>query len=96
VMRWRYGAYDLPDGLLLTDARQDRTEATFDLRYSFTQTHGFGIFTEMQGLSLQFRAAFNHYRTDYNFEAYRDIHGYDFQSVTSDFIDARLYLDYHF
>jgi len=96
VMRWRYGAYDLPDGLLITDARQDRNEATFDLRYSFTQTHGFGIFTEMQGLSLQIRVAYNHYRTDYDFEAYRDIHGYDFQSATSDFIDARLYLDYHF
>jgi len=96
VMRWRYGAYDLPDGLLLTDARQDRNEATFDLRYSFTQTTGFGIFTEMQGLSLQIRVAYNNYRTDYDFEAYRDLHGYDFQSATSDFIDARLYLDYHF
>lgn len=96
VMRWRYGSYDLPDDLNLTDARQDRREATFDLRYSFTQTSGFGIFTQMQGLSLQFRLAFNNYRTNYDFEAYREIHGYDFQSVTSDFYDARLYLDYHF
>ncbi len=96
VMRWRYGDYDLPDKLSFTDARQDRSEATFDLRYSFTQTSGFGIFTEMQGLSLQFRLAYNNYRTDYNFEAYREIHGYDFQSVTKDFFDARLYLDYHF
>ena len=96
VMRWRYGIYDLPDKLRFTDARQDRDEATFDLRYSFTQKSGFGIFTEMQGLSLQFRLAYNNYRTDYNFEAYRKIHGYDFQSATKDFYDARLYLDYHF
>jgi len=96
VMRWRYGDYNLPDKLSFTDARQDRSEATFDLRYSFTKKSGFGIFTEMQGLSLQFRLAYNNYRTDYDFEAYRKIHGYDFQSVTEDFYDARLYLDYHF
>ncbi len=96
VMRWRYGDYDLPDNLLMTDARQDRTELTFDLRYSFTQASGFGIFTEMKGLSLQFRLGYNDYRTDYNFELYREIHGYDFESVTKDFIDARLYLDYVF
>ncbi len=96
VMRWRYGSYDLPDKLSFTDARQDRREATFDLRYSFRQTSGFGIFTEMKGLSLQFRLALNNYRTDYDFEAYREIHGYDFQSVNSDFYDARLYLDYVF
>lgn len=96
VMRWRYGSYNMPDDLIMTDARQDRREATFDLRYSFTRTSGFGIFTQMQGLSLQFRLAFNNYRTDYDFEAYREIHGYDFESVTKDFIDARLYLDYVF
>lgn len=96
VMRWRYGDYNLPDKLTFIDARQDRSELTFDLRYSFTQTSGFGIFTEMKGLSLQFRLAYNNYRTDYDFEAYREIHGYDFESVTEDFIDARLYLDYHF
>ena len=96
VMRWRYGDYNLPDKLTMTDARQDRREATFDLRYSFTQTSDFGIFTEMKGWSLQFRLAFNNYRTDYDFEAYRDIHGYNFESATKDFIDARLYLDYIF
>jgi hypothetical protein len=96
VMRWRYGIYDLPDKLIFTDARQDRNEATFDLRYSFTQKSGFGIFTEMKGLSLQFRLAYNNYRTDYDFEAYREIHGYDFNTATKDFYDARLYLDYHF
>ena len=32
----------------------------------------------------------------YDFEAYRDIHGYDFKSATKDFYAARLYLDYHF
>jgi len=50
----------------------------------------------MKGWSFQFRLAFNNYRTDYNFEAYRAIHGYDFESATKDFIDARLYLDYIF
>jgi len=50
----------------------------------------------MKDLSLQFRVAYNNYRTDYNFEVYREIHGYDFQLVTRDFFDARLYLDYHF
>ena len=50
----------------------------------------------MQGFSLQFRIAYNNYRTDYNFEAYKKIHGYDFETATKDFIDARLYLDYVF
>ncbi len=96
VMRWRWGDFDLPDKLRFTDARQDRREATFDLRYSFSQARGFGIFTNLQGFSIQFRLAYNNYRTDYDFEAYRDLHGYDFQSVTRDFVDARLYLDYIF
>jgi len=96
VMRWRYGDYNMPDDLIMTDARQDRTEATFDLRYSFKQKSGFGIFTEMQGLSIQFRLAYNNYRTDYDFEAYRDLHGYDFETATENFWDARLYLDYRF
>ena len=95
-MRWRYGKYNLPDDLVMTDARQDRAEATFDLRYSFAQNSGFGIFTELKGLSLQFRLAYNNYRTDYDFEAYKDIHGYDFETATKDFLDARLYLDYVF
>jgi hypothetical protein len=55
-----------------------------------------GIFTDMQGLSLQFRLAYNNYRTDYNFVAYREIHGYDIESVTEDFWDVRFYLDYRF
>ena len=96
VMRWRYGVYDMPDDLSLTDARQDRAEATFDLRYSFTKDSGFGIFTEMKGLSIQFRLAYNNYNTDYDFEAYREIHGYEFSTVTKDFFDARLYIDYNF
>lgn len=48
------------------------------------------------GLSIQFRAAYNSYDTDYDFEAYREIHGYDFASVTRDFVDLRLYLGYNF
>lgn len=96
VMRWRYGKYNMPDDLILTDARQDRAEATFDLRYSFTRKSGFGIFTDVQGWSIQFRAAYNNYRTDYDFEAYREIHDYDFETATDDFWDLRLYVDYRF
>lgn len=96
VMRWRYARYDLPDELYMTDARQDRNEATFDLRYAFAKDSGFGIFTKMQGLSLQFRLAYNNYRTDYDFEAYKAIHGYTFETATDDFWDARLYLEYRF
>jgi hypothetical protein len=96
VMRWRYAQYDLPDELYLTDARQDRNEATFDLRYSFVQDAGFGIFTKLRGLSLQFRLAYNNYRTDYDFEAYKAIHGYTFETATDDFWDSRLYLEYLF
>ena len=96
VMRVRYGYYDMPDSLSKADARQDRSEATFDLRYSFTRDSGFGIFTEMEGLSIQFRLAYNKYETNYDFTAYQQIHGYEFESVTNDFIDSRIYLDYHF
>jgi hypothetical protein len=96
VMRIRYGDYDMPDKLSQSDARQDRSEATFDLRYSFTRDSGFGIFTEMDGLSVQFRLAYNDYDTSYDFEAYQRIHSYEFESVTDDFIDARIYVDYMF
>jgi len=96
VMRVRFAHYDMPDSLSKVDARQDRSEATFDLRYSFTRDSGFGIFTEMEGLSLQFRLAYNNYETDYDFAEYSRRHGYEFESVTDDFIDARIYLDYHF
>ena len=96
IMRCRYGYYDLPDDLLLTDARQDRREATLDLRYSLARDSGFGVFTEMKGLSLRFQLAWNNYRTDYDFEAYKAIHGYDFDRVTKDFYDARLYVEYLF
>ena len=50
----------------------------------------------MQGLSIQFRLAYNNYRTDYDFKLYQEIHGYDFEAVTKNFWDARLYLDYRF
>ena len=97
VIRFRYADYDLPDDLNMVDARQDRTEATFDLRYSFTKTSGFGIFTQMDGLSIQFRIAYDDFKTDYDFEAYKAIHGYDgLHSATDDFVDARIYIDYVF
>jgi len=50
----------------------------------------------MEGLSLQLRVAYNNYRTDYDFEAYRKIHGYDFETANKDFVDTMLYLDYVF
>lgn len=96
VIRFRYANYDMPDDLYMIDARQDRSEATFDLRYSFTKTSGFGIFTQMDGLSLQFRIAYDDFKTDYDFEAYKAIHGYNAFSVTDDFVDARIYIDYIF
>ena len=96
VIRFRYAYYDMPDSIDQIDARQDRGEATFDIRYSFLKDDGFGIFTTMDGLSLQFRIAYDDYRTDYDFLEYRRVRGYNFQSVTDDFIDTRLYLDYVF
>jgi len=96
VIRFRYALYDMPDTLSDNFAAQDRTEATFDLRYSFTKNDGFGIFTEMQGLSVQFRVAYDDYKTNYDFQSYKNLHGYDFNEVTSDFIDTRLYIDYLF
>jgi len=97
VIRFRYADYDMPDDLWMTDARQDRTEATFDLRYSFTKESGFGIFTQMDGLSIQFRIAYDDFKTDYDFNAYTAIHGYNaLDSVTDNFVDARLYIDYVF
>jgi hypothetical protein len=86
----------MPDNLYMTDARQDRTEATFDLRYSFTKQSGFGIFTQLDGLSIQFRLAYDQFETDYDFDAYKRIHGYELERVTDDFVDARLYIDYVF
>ncbi len=96
VVRFRYADYNMPDDLWMINARQDRSEATFDLRYSFTKTQGFGIFTQMDGLSIQLRIAYDDYDTDYDFEAYKRIHGYSFETVTDNFVDARLYIDYIF
>jgi len=96
VARVRYGIYDMPDALEDKYAAQDRTEATFDLRWSLEKTDGFGIFTQMDGLSVQFRIAYDDYKTDYDFAAYQAEHGYSFESVTSDFVDTRLYIDYQF
>ncbi len=96
LMRVRHADYNLPDNTLQSDARQDRTETTFDARYSFEKSTGFGLFNEINGLSILFRLAYNNFRTDYDFAAYRAAHGYDFQSVTDDFLDYRLYLDYKF
>jgi len=96
VIRFRYGLYDMPDNLQDKFAAQDRSESTFDLRYSFTKNDGFGIFTEMKGLSVQFRLAYNDYKTDYNYDAYKAEHGVTFEDVTNDFVDTRLYVDYLF
>lgn len=96
VMRLRYADYDLPNKLSQTDARQDRTETTFDLNYAFRKGTGFAGISNLEGLSIQFRLAYDRYETDYDFEEYQARHGYTFDNVNDDFIDARLYLDYQF
>jgi hypothetical protein len=96
LMRVRYADYDLPDSLDQIDARQDRSETTLDIRYSFTRDTGFGLFSHIDGLSIFFRLAYNDYKTDYDFAAYKALHGYEFNSVTDNFLDYRLYLDYRF
>jgi len=50
----------------------------------------------MDGLSVQFRLAYNDYKSNYDFEEFRRRHGYEFESVTDDFVDARIYVDYQF
>ncbi len=96
VIRFRYANYNMPDKLWMRDASQDRSESTFDLRYAFSKDSGFGIFTQLDGLSLQLRVAYDNFKTDYNIPEYQKTHGYNAYSVTSDFVDARLYLDYVF
>ncbi len=96
VIRFRYADYNMPDDIDMIDARQDRTEATFDLRYSFTKDSGFGIFTQMDGLSIQFRLAYDQFRNDYNYKAFTDHHGFTIDKVDEDFVDARIYIDYVF
>lgn len=96
LMRVRYADYNMPDSISQVDARQDRTETTFDIRYSFEKASGFGLFNEIEGISILFRLAYNDYKTDYDFAAYKAAHGYAFDSVTDDFLDYRLYIDYKF
>ena len=74
----------------------DRTETTFDARYSSKETTGFDLLNEIEGLSILFRLAYNNYRTGNDFSAYQAAHGYEFDSVTDDFLNYRLYLDYKF
>ena len=50
----------------------------------------------MEGLSLQFRLAYNDFETDYNYAAFQNRYGYDFDSVSDDFWDVRFYIDYLF
>jgi hypothetical protein len=92
VIRFRYADYNMPDSVGDVYAAQDRSEATFDLRYSFTKNDGFGIFTEMKGLSIQFRIAYDNYETGYDYAA----HGVHADEVVDDFVDTRLYIDYMF
>ena len=98
VIRFRYADYNLPDSITQRDAHLDRSEATFDLRYSFEKNDGFGIFTELDGLSIQFRISYNDYDSisAQKVSAYRDLHGYDIPNVTEDFVDSRIYVDYNF
>jgi len=95
VIRLRYGDYNMPDKLSQSDARQDRTETTFDVNYSFTKNSNIAN-VSLDGLSLQFRVAYNNYETDYDYQAYQAIHNYEFETVTDDFFDIRFYVDYKF
>lgn len=95
IMRLRYANYDMRNSLYRTDARQDKSETTFDVNYAFAKKESLaGI--SMDGLSIQFRVAYNNYDTSYDFAAYKEIHGYEAESVTDDFLDTRLYLNYKF
>ena len=95
IMRVRYGDYDMPNSLSKRFARQDRTETTFDINYAFAKGSNIGNLS-LDGLSIQFRVAFNDYDTDYDFQAFIDKHNFSASSVTDDFIDTRLYLNYKF
>ena len=95
VMRLRYANYDMPNSLSRTDARQDKSETTFDLNYTFDKAESIGGIS-MDGLSIQLRIAYNNYDTNYDFAAYKAIHGYETETVTADFIDTRLYINYQF
>lgn len=94
-LRLRYGDYNMPDKLSQKDARQDRTETTFDINYAFDKDARLGK-VPLNGLSVQLRIAYNDYKTNYNFTAYKNLHGYDFDSVNDDFTDIRLYFNYKF
>jgi len=96
IVRVRYGNYNLPDDINMLDARQDRTESTFEMRYSFTKKSNFSLFSNIDGLSILFRLAYNKFRDDYDYETYKKEHDFSFSKVNDDFIDARLYLDYVF
>jgi len=98
VIRFRYADYNLPDSMSQRDARLDRTEATFDLRYAFGKNDGFGIFTEIKGLSLQLRLSYNDYDSisAAKVNEYANKWGKSIPNVTKDFIDSRIYLDYVF
>ena len=87
IIRFRHAFYDMPDSLNDRDAAQDRSETTFDLNYSFKK---------VEGLTIQFRVAYDNYKTDYDYDAYRLRHGYSFDTLTDDFVDTRLYIDYMF
>ena len=90
-IRLRYGDYRMPDDFSQTDARQNRTETTLDINYSLSNYS-----LALKPLRIQFRLAWNNYQTDYDFDAYKALHGYNFTEVTQDFFDARLYFNYLF
>ena len=50
----------------------------------------------MDGLSIQFRLAYDDFRTDYDFDAYGAAHNINIEKVDEDFVDARIYIDYQF
>jgi len=94
VIRFRYCDYNLPDNPSQLDIAQDRTETTFDLRYAFGKNDGFGIFTQVDGLSIQFRVAYDDFKTNYDVNRYKNPK--NISDITDDFWDTRIYVDYIF
>jgi hypothetical protein len=95
IMRLRYANYDMPNSLYKTDSRQDRSETTVDFNYAFGKKYNIRK-SSLDNLSIQFRVSYNNYETHYDFTTYKQIHGYNTDHVTDDFIDIRLYFDYKF
>ncbi len=97
ILRIRYGYFDTPDDLNDYDARQQRNEFAIDFRYTLSAPTNFDINATPDGFSLVIRIAYNDYESDYDYQAYENIHsGRSFEEVEDNYLDSRLYLQYAF